>query len=229
MIALPPKGSFEPPRYPNAWLYVSTEISATYREAAKFVMWCLAKYVGFEDNLSPATSLECADGQRRVHHIQLVTGLPDPARDHYHDLHIRFYYSHLPPRNQHRTVIQVNGPSHDCWRLATSVHYEPEPENPHHPYIDECPVCGVVSPYDLTGDRCEKCHDPLGLELLFYGTIRGEMIRRADGQFVGGLKSISADPAADYQVSLSEYDPMVADMNTLRIGLAVILCDRRSE
>lgn len=230
MMTWPPKSSFEPPRYPNAWLYVSTALAPTYREAFKLVLGCLGRYVGFEDSLSPTKGLECADGQRRVHHLQPVTGLPDPARDHYHDLHIRFYFSHLPPRNQHRAVIEVNGHRHDCWRLPTSVHYEPEPENPHHPYIDECPVCGVVPPYNLAGDRCEKCHDPLGLELLFQGTIRGELILRADGRPVGGLTSVADDVAADYQVTLSEHEPMTADMNTLRIGVAVILPrNRRSE
>ena len=224
MITWPPKSSFEPPRYPNVWLYVSTAVAPTYREAVKFVLWCLEKYVGFEDSLSPGTSLECADGQRRVHHVQPATGLPDPERDHYHDLHIRFYFSHLPPRNQHQIVVETNGQSHTCWRLPTSVHYEPEPEHPHHAYIDECPVCGVVSPYDLPGDRCEKSHDPLGLELLFYGTVRGEAILRANGHLVGGLSSMSPD----YEIDLSVLEPPVRDMNTLRLGVAVML-PRQSE
>ena len=219
MINWPPKSSFEPPRYPNAWLCVSTAIAPSYRDAVAFVLHNLERYVGFENSLSPTAGLECADGQRRVHHIQPVTGLPNPARDHYHDLHIRFYFSHLPPRNQHHTVVEADGQSHTCWRLPMSVHYEPEPEHPNHAYIDECPICGVVSPYDLPGDRCEKSHDPLGLELLFFGTVRGEMIRRAEGQPVGGLKSM----AADYEVNLSELDPPAQDMNTCRIGVAVIL------
>jgi hypothetical protein len=219
MLDWPPKTSFEPPRYPNAWLYVSRAIAPTYREAILFVQNCLERYVGFDDSLTRNTSSECADGQRRVHHLQPVLGLPDPARDHYHDLHIRYYFGHLPPRNQHMTSVQIDGQPHEFWRLATSVHYEPEPENRNHPYIDECPVCGVVAPYDLPGDRCEKSHDPLGLELLFYGTIRGEAILRSDGQPVGGLKSM----AADFEVQLTLLDPIAPDMNTLRIGVAMIM------
>jgi len=219
MMMWPPKSSFEPPRYPNAWLCVSTALAPAYRDAVAFVLHSLERYAGFEDSLSPKTSLECADGQRRVHHVQPVTGLPNPARDHYHDLHIRFYFGHLPPRNGHQAVIPLGGPSHTCWQLPASVHYEPEPEHPGHPYIDECPVCGAVSPYDLPGDRCEKCHDPLGLELLFYGTVRGELIRRADGRPVGGLASM----ATDYAVNLSTFDPLAQDINTLRLGVAVIL------
>ena len=214
----PPKKSFEPPRYPNAWLYVATSLVPTYGESMIFVRECLEKYVGFEATLSPSTNLECSDGQRRVHHIQPVTGLLNRARDHYHDLHIRFYFRQLPPRNQHRVTVDADGSPREFWRLATSVHYEPEPENPHHPYIDECPVCGVCAPYDMPGDRCEKSHDPLGLELLFYGTIRGQVVLRADGRPVGGLK----DMGADYAVRLSTSEPLRPDMNTLRIGVAMI-------
>ncbi len=215
----PPKSSFEPPRYPNAWFYVSKKVAPTYIEAVQFVRASLEQYVGFDDSLSPRTGMECADAQQRVHHLQPVRGLPDPSRDHYHDLHIRYYFSHLPRRQQHDVVMDVDGQDHACWRLPASVHYEPEPEHPGHPYIDECPVCGVVSPYDLPGDPCEKSHDPLGLELLFYGTVRGEAILRSDGHPVGGLTTM----ADDFDIRLSTHDPVAPDMNTLRIGVAIIL------
>lgn len=219
MPAWPPKSSFEPPRYPNAWLYVSELIAPAYRDAALFVRDCLSRYLGFEDFPYLHTNLESADAQQRVHHVQFVTGLPDPSRAHHHDLHIRYYFTHLPARRQHRIALDREGESHACWRLPASVHYEPEPEHPGHPYIDECPVCGVVSPYDLAGDRCEMSHDPLGLELLFYGTVRDQPILRADGRPVGGLWAL----AADWDVQLSIEQPGAADMNTLRIGTAAIL------
>jgi hypothetical protein len=219
MTDWPPKSSFEPPRYPNAWLYVSTTLAPTYNEAIALVLASLRQYVGFDDSLSPRTNSECADGQQRVHHLQPVAGLPNPARDHYHDLHIRYYFGHLRARQQHRVAVESDGRRLDCWRLPASVHYEPEPENPFHPYIDECPVCGVVSPYDLPGDRCEMSHDPLGLELLFYGTIRGDAIMRANGEPVGGLTNMTTD----YDVRLSIREPEASDMNTLRLGVAVIL------
>jgi hypothetical protein len=219
MIDLPSKTCFEPPRYPNAWVYVSQILAPTYRDAVALTLSVLEKYVGVEATLAPKTSLECADGQGRVHHVQPVTGLANPARDHYHDLHIRYYFSHLPPRKQHQAQMEINGQPHSFWRLATSVHYEPEPENPHHPYIDECPICGVVAPYDIPGDRCEKSHDPLGLELLFYGTIRGEAIRRADGRPVGGLKGMAGNFALDLLIR----DPWLPEMNTLKIGIATIM------
>ncbi|MCI0475915.1 MAG: hypothetical protein L0Y55_06675, partial [Anaerolineales bacterium] len=78
------------------------------------------------------------------------------------------------------------------------------------------------APYDLLGDRCEKSHDPLGLELLFYGTIRGEAIHRADGRPVGGLK----DLASDFALELVIRDPWLPGMNTLKIGIAMIMPQR---
>lgn len=215
----PPKSSFEPPRYPNAWLYVSERIAPVYKDAAVFVRDAMVAYAGFEDFPHTHTNPECADGQQRVHHIQPATGLPDRTRDHYHDLHIRYYFTHLAARKQHRVAVDVNGVSHACWRLPASVHYEPEPEHPGHPYIDECPICGVFPPFDLPGDRCEVCHDPLGLELLFYGTVRGVAVALANGKQVGGLASMTRD----YSVKLSVAHPIAPDMNTLRIGVAVIL------
>jgi hypothetical protein len=174
--------------------------------------------VGLVDDLPPSKGLECADAQARLAHVQPVTGLPDPARDHYHDLHIRYYFSHLPPRNQHRTRFTVGNQTLPFWRLPASVHYEVEDNHPGHPYIDECPVCGVVPPYDLAGDRCEVSHDPLGLELLFYGTIRGETIYRTEDQPVGGLQTM----AGDYDVHLSLFEPPNSEMNTRRVGLVQI-------
>jgi hypothetical protein len=222
VIDLPPKSRFEPPRYPNVWLYVSQILAPTYRGAVNFVLTTLEQYVGVEATLAPTTNLECADGQGRVHHVQPVAGLANSAHDHYHDLHIRYYFSHLPPRNQHQTQIEINAKPHPLWRLPMSVHYEPEPENPYHPYIDECPVCGVVAPYDIPGDRCEKSHDPLGLELLFYGTIRGEALHRTDGRPVGGLR----DMGSDFVLELSVRDPWSPDMNTLKIGIARVMPQR---
>ena len=219
MFDWPQKSSFEPPRYPNAWLCVSTDIAPTYVDAVRLVVGSLERYVGFEESLRASTNPECADAQRRVHHVQPVTGLTSAGADHFHDLHIRFYFTHLPPRNLHRITVTIDGQRRQFWRLAASVHYEPESEHTGHPYIDECPVCGAAPPYDIAGDRCEKCHDPLGLELLFYGTVRGAVVLRADGLPVGGLRSMGAT----YDVRLLEVRPSAPDMNTLRIGLALIL------
>lgn len=218
-IAWPPKSSFEPPRYPNAWLYVSERIAPRYRDAAAFVRDSLVQHVGFADFPHQHTNPECADSQQRVHHVQPAIGLPDPARDHYHDLHIRYYFTHLAARDQHRVAVELDGQMHLCWRLPASVHYEPEPEHPGHPYIDECPICGVVAPYDIPGDRCEKCHDPLGVEMLFFGTVRGERITLSDGKPAGGLAALGDA----YTVQLSVTEPTAPGMNTLRIGVAVIL------
>jgi phosphoribosyl 1,2-cyclic phosphate phosphodiesterase len=57
-------------------------------------------------------------------------------------------------------------------------HFEVSTEEPTHPYVDACPVCGLTGEYAFvidprSQDYCLKVHDPLGVELLLHGTIRG--------------------------------------------------------
>ncbi len=70
------------------------------------------------------------------------------------------------------------GPSaSNHWRAAASVHYEVEHANPLHADAEICPICGRTGVYaDREGNLVERVHDPLGLELLLWGTIRGEPI-----------------------------------------------------
>jgi hypothetical protein len=55
------------------------------------------------------------------------------------------------------------------------VHYEVEHASPLHADVEVCPFCGRTGFYaDKTGNLVEQVHDPLGLELLLRGTVRGE-------------------------------------------------------
>jgi hypothetical protein len=100
------------------------------------------------------------------------------------------------------------------------VHYEVEHFNPNHADVESCPVCGRTGAYgDLTGNLVEVVHDPLGLELLMKGTIRGEVVRFDDQsqQPVGsvlGLRGVALQPFV--------FSGMTADRNTLRVGVVVI-------
>ncbi len=210
----PPKDTFQPPRYPNVWFLVALSLYAEYRDALKFLDALLRDRVGFEEMPPDSANLECCDAQRRIPGLQ-ATVLTEPSRSHAHDLHIRYYFSHLPARGLHK-VASPGGPK-EFWRLPASVHYEPEAGHPGHPYIDECPVCGIVPPYDRPGDRCEVCHDPLGLELLLYGTIRQERVLYASGRPFCGLASLQY--AVPHDLILS--DGCWPERNTWRIGTVV--------
>jgi hypothetical protein len=70
--------------------------------------------------------------------------------------------------------------------VAASVHYEVATGDPLHPYVDSCPACGITGDYAMridpaSQDYCLKIHDPLGLEFLLHGTIRGERVPGGGG------------------------------------------------
>ncbi len=84
-----------------------------------------------------------------------------------------------------------------------------------------CPVCGRTGEYQhLTGNLVELVHDPLGLELLLSGTIRGEVVRfEENGQReVGGISSLHSRFKIDHHL----YEAHRADQNTLRIGIVAV-------
>ena len=61
------------------------------------------------------------------------------------------------------------------------MHYEVEHFNPSHADVESCPICGRTGEYAaLEGNMVEQAHDPLGLELLLTGKIRGEVVRFED-------------------------------------------------
>ena len=65
-----------------------------------------------------------------------------------------------------------------------------EHTNPNHADVEICPICGRTGEYtpQLRGNLVELVHDPLGVELLLSGTIRGEVVRfEHDQQEVAGI------------------------------------------
>src|SRR6202008_1861006 len=94
-----------------------------------------------------------------------------------------------------RLSLATTSGTRSFYRVAASAHYEVEHTNPNHADVESCPYCGRTGAYaQFSGNLVEKVHDPLGLELLFDGTIRGEEIRFDDDQPrpLGGLNLLTS-------------------------------------
>ncbi len=111
------------------------------------------------------------------------------------------------------------------YRFAASAHYEVEHYNPNHADVESCPICGRTGAYrDLTGNLVELVHDPLGLELVTTGTIRGEVVR-FDDQAQDPVGSVTG--LEKLTVESHIFDGLTADRNTLKIGVVVITAAAR--
>jgi hypothetical protein len=87
------------------------------------------------------------------------------------------------------------GGNRELFAVPASVHYEVSTEDPLHPYEDSCPMCGITGDYAVPIDRasqdyCVKIHDPLGVELLAHGTLRGQPATDAEGGLVPCLENL---------------------------------------
>jgi hypothetical protein len=122
---------------------------------------------------------EGADFQARIWPLAPFVDPGGPRRSHGHQVHARFYVSPLLRSGAARRVVTLDGHAYDVFAIPVSVHYEVSTEDPLHPYADECPLCGITGDYlvpidPASQDYCVKIHDPLGLEVLLKGTIRGK-------------------------------------------------------
>ena len=142
--------------------------------------------------------------------LQPYSDFEAPEFNHDHDLHIRYYYTALEAAGL--TEIAIEGRAFH--QVASSIHYEVAQKHRYHPYIDPCPICGVTGEYDIRGDRCEKIHDPLGLEVALPGTIRGKAATNAHDDPYPALDRIETAHAISIEVA----EPARSDINTLRLG-----------
>jgi hypothetical protein len=207
---LPPRSVFEPPSYPNVWFYVHDAIAASHAEAVDFVTRWLRERCGIVDDFGRYKPPEGSDAQARLRALQPWRDAPDPARNHAHDLHIRYYYIALRQRGEERAGRY--------FRLAGSVHYEVEDEHPLHPYVDECPYCGRTGEYAGAPDLFAGAHEPLGLELLLHGTNHGARVPRYDGRPAVGLAAL----AETHALEIHRVRPSRADMNIADLAIVVI-------
>ena len=217
MFELPPRSVFEPPSYPNVWFYVGDTLVSSHGEAVDFVINCLRDRCGIRNDFSGFKPPEASDSQARVHGLQPWQGAPDPTLNHAHDLHIRYYYIALRQQQQERVTAPMSTSGH-YFRFAGSVHYEVEDEHPLHPYVAECPYCGQTGMYAGAADLFAGVHEPLGLELLLYGTIRGERVTYVDQRPFSGLVALKET----YAIEIHRLRPSRPDMNITDLSVVAI-------
>jgi hypothetical protein len=169
---LPPASIFKPetPRYPNVWFYGPESNYPTY----KAFIDAIARRFRDDGYTADAVTLnEGADLALSIENLQPWTAVQ--RLSHSHAVHIRFFWRRLEQHDLHSVKFGPSGSSH--WRVAASVHYEVEHANPLHADVEVCPICGRTGAYtDKEGNLVEHVHDPLGLELLLWGTVRGERV-----------------------------------------------------
>src|SRR5262249_17257880 len=167
---LPPKAAFSTamPRYPNVWFYLDASLAADHQTAVKLVTEELRKALHLRELRLPNS--EGCDFEVRLEHFEPWEDSAHKELQHAHSFHMRYYYSDLVRRHLER--VEVDG--RPFYRLAASVHFEVEHNNPNHADVEICPICGRTGAYArLKGNLVEQVHDPLGLEMLLHGTVRG--------------------------------------------------------
>ena len=216
---LPPKSLFSKamPRYPNAWVYLDVSLAPNYESAAKVMTGEIRKTLRLREYYPPFSNPEGCDFEGRHEHLQPWEDPAQPKLQHAHSFHMRYYYSDLARQKLDR--VQVGGRS--FYRLAISVHYEVEHGNPLHADVETCPICGRTGAYaNLRGNLVELVHDPLGLELLLHGTIRGQTVHFEDWEQreVGSVDGLRQN----FTVETYEFPALQGDRNTYRIGIVVL-------
>ena len=124
----------------------------------------------------------------------------------------------LRQQSQDRVELVAFGSRGGYYRFAASVHYEVEDEHPRHPYIDECGLCGRTGSYRDAADLFSGVHEPLGLELLLEGTVRGQRVLRPDGRPVTGLAALGQHHAFE----VHRFAPSRPDQNVVELAWVAI-------
>ncbi|MBM3813673.1 MAG: hypothetical protein FJW20_18770 [Acidimicrobiia bacterium] len=216
---LPAKTAFPAsmPRYPNAWFYVEAALAANYADAVKLVRSNLRSAMRLREYYGPFSNPEGCDSDFRLEHLQPWEDNRHRALQHSHAFHMRYYHSSLEAAKLHEVTMEGKR----YYRVAASAHYEVEHTNPNHADVEICPICGLTGEYaTLQGNLVEIAHDPLGLELLLTGRIRGEVVRFDDWEQreVGSVLSLRRR----FTVGTHVFGGMSEGRNTLRIGIVTL-------
>jgi hypothetical protein len=222
-LALPDRNIFpaEMPRYPNVWFFVPTALAlrGEYPSALRMLDRLLDERLelrdSFHDDVHNPGLLrligapgEGSDYQARIGPLAPWAGDGAEAPAHTHQVHARFYASPLMRAGLARVNLAMAGGARECFAIPASVHLEVATEEPSHPYVDACPVCGLTGDYAFSIDPrsqeyCLTVHDPLGLELLVHGTIRGVAALWPDGRPVMALSHLGGGP----EITIDEHEP----------------------
>jgi len=215
------------PRYPNLWFFVekSVALRRQYKYAVQLVVRNLEKQLRMIDNFQEDVE---------NHALRHLLGIPaegsdfqmrsgpyhpyshkDPLIAHRHQVHARFYVTSL--MNSGADQIQIPGGTGDYFAIAASAHYEVCTEDPAHPYVDSCPLCGITGEYDVevrpeSEDYCVRIHDPLGIEFMLHGTIRGQSYIESSPRPCTSLADLSRNVTAQrweaVQFTPQELEPL---------------------
>jgi hypothetical protein len=212
-LGLPAREVFpaEMPRYPNLWFFIPVDsvLRGEYAYALRFLERLLDDRIGLRDSFyddvrNPGLLRligapgEGSDYQARIGPVSRWSGTGQAAPAHDHQLHARFYASPLLHAGLERAEISLGGRLRTCFLVPASVHYEVATEEKCHPYLDACPACGLTGDYAFPIDRrsqdyCQRVHDPLGVELLLHGTVRGVPGSWLDGTPVTALSRLGGN------------------------------------
>ena len=220
---LPPKSIFDPamPRYPNIWFYVETSLAQSYQAAVKLVTENLRRAMRLREFYGPFSNPEGCDFEVRLEHLQPWEDSQHKPLQHSHAFHMRYYYSALENQKLEKVELRAAGVERTFFRFAASAHYEVEHSNPNHADVEICPICGRTGEYSqLKGNLVELVHDPLGLELVLTGRIRGETIRFEDWEQheVGSIEELTKELSVHKFI----FPGRASDQNTRRIGIVVL-------
>jgi hypothetical protein len=220
---LPPKSVFPAamPRYPNAWFYVDAALAASHSDAVKLVTTELRQAMHLPEYFPPFDNPEGCDFEVRIDHLQPWIDKAQRTLQHAHSFHMRYYYTALTGAGLGKVKMEWRGKQRQFYRFAASVHYEVEHGNPHHADVEACPICGRTGEYaGLKGNLVEQAHDPIGLELLLTGRVRGEEVRFEDWERkpVGGVGRLENR----FRVSTPVFPGQTEGRNTLKLGMIVI-------
>jgi hypothetical protein len=209
------------PRYPNVWFYVDASLATSYEAAVKLVTENLRKAMRLREFYGPFDNPEGCDFEVRLEHLQPWEVREHRALQHSHAFHMRYYYSALARQKLDQVRLKTPNGERLFYRFGASAHYEVEHTNPNHADVEICPICGRAGEYkDLKGNLVELVHDPLGLELLQTGKIRGEIVRFDDWdqREVGSVAALKDR----FSIQQLTFPAQSGDKNTLRIGVVLL-------
>jgi len=210
----------EMPRYPNLWFYVSQDLAAAYDDAVSNVLGILEKCGLY--GITWRAPLEGADGEAARDHLAPYDGFSTPLLFHEHSLHLRYYLNALRDKS-----LKVRGDrTYLCWAIAASVHFEPGGRAHYlsleeYPELQTCPFCGRIDESVAIAEIYEKIRDPLGLELILEGRLRGGKARDAFGRTVQGLKDVGVE-GGRLRIRTTDVSGDFPKINTARLGFVLV-------